>query len=182
MHLHALSLDMTQQSIVYVPFGQAEKLKSDLHTWYGFPMPFLEQFRYWQRPDSLAVAITPRDFEPPADLPFEALGMLLLRSDRDFRAVSTAFIRKFGHLATVRVLRPAGEALEDYLHGRTRPWPDEDPASRSFVLVMGKDGPLGRAIWRFIDGQLHLESELPKQYRPGVAIPLDDELDQELHR
>ena len=173
---------MTQQSIVYVPFGQAEKLKSDLHTWYGFPMPFLEQFRYWQRPDSLAVAITPRDFEPPADLPFEALGMLLLRSDRDFRAVSTAFIRKFGHLATVRVLRPAGEALEDYLHGRTRPWPDEDPASRSFVLVMGKDGPLGRAIWRFIDGQLHLESELPKQYRPGVAIPLDDELDQELHR
>jgi hypothetical protein len=162
---------MPYQAVPYHAFPESERLAAELVTWYGFPADLFADYAFWQRPDSGSVSMAPHVSRPLPELEYEAFGLLVLRTPRDFHAVSTAFIRRFGQLATQHVLRPEGQALTDYMQGVTSPWPERTDSPRGFEIVVGPEGPLGRGLWRSIDGVAHLESEFPKQYRPDWTPP-----------
>lgn len=121
---------------------------------YGFTLE-LTGYHLWQRGASQWIASEGvHGFSEQV----EAVGIRVSRRPPPRTQLSTAFIRRFCHQATVDVCHLAGDDATAYLQGRSLERPAEEAGER-IVFIDGE--PVGRG--RLRDGLLHCE--LPKAYR-----------------
>jgi hypothetical protein len=162
---------MSSNASTYAPLPTSNPLIETLVAHYGLPLELFDEYAFWERTDSGAVSISPKDAEP-GDYEYESFGMLVLRKGDRGSSASTAFLRRFGHLATRSRVDLEGQQLADYLAGKTIDYAPDDER-RGFVVVVGPHGPVGRAVWRHVDDRLFLESELARPYRilEPVTLP-----------
>ncbi len=165
---------MSSNASTYLPLSASSPLIETLMAHYGLPHGLFDEYRFWERADSGAVSIAPAGAEP-GGYDYESFGMLVLRKGDRGSSASTAFLRRFGHMATRNRVDLEGTGLADYLAGGTIDFgaDDEEHPRRGFVVVVGPNGPVGRAVWRHVNGRLLLESELARPYRilEPVTLP-----------
>lgn len=163
---------MSSNASTYLPLPATSPLLETLMSHYGLPGGLFDEYRFWERADSGAVSVAPAGAEP-GNYEYESFGMLVLRKGDRGSSASTAFLRRFGHMATRNRVDLEGAQLADYLAGGTIDCGADDEDQRGFVVVVGPNGPVGRAVWRHVDGRLLLESELARPYRilEPVTLP-----------
>ena len=154
---------MSNTASGYVPCPNTDQILAGLEFHYGIPPSAFDDWRFWSRMDSGVVSLAPADHEP-GDGVYESFGMMMVRRDDHPAAAGTAFVRRFGHLATRNTVQLEGAALANYLQGLPVDSGVADER-RGFVIVVGPHGPVGRGLWRRDDERMWLLSELAKPYR-----------------
>lgn len=131
---------------------------------FGVSRASLTDYRLWHRPGTPTVWIASVDAEPPRGPRVEAFGMVLMRDPPPGGKPTSAFVQRFGHLATRNVYSLSEAQAQAYLRAE----PVETAAvddGRGWAVARWGATVLGRAFWR--DGVL--ESQLKKSWRADLT-------------
>jgi hypothetical protein len=107
---------------------------------------------FWHRPGSPSIWIAARDCAPLAPATLESMGLLFMRHPPPRGYPTTAFLQRFGHLCTKRVVEVARQHALPLMLGESVDAPEE---LSSLAVVASEGLVLGRGFAR--EGKLVME-------------------------
>ncbi len=159
---------MSRACIGFEPYPQASLLVDYLARLFGMPAASWEAFQFWHRPGASAVWIAHRSNALPSAVRVETLGLVLFRQPPPRGYPTTAFLRRFGFLATRRLFWVNAKAGEFLMHGQALAIP-ADRLQRGPYIVRTPQAILGRGWARAGRLTLDCAKEWRKCMTPLVA-------------
>jgi hypothetical protein len=146
---------LSRDSDVFEPYPEPEAIWGYLEERFGMDPAAFAGYGLWHRPGTKAIWILAGDVEPPADLAVEWAGLAVMRQAPPRGFPTSAFLRRFGHLATKNVYEVDWDTALRLMYNHQLEYPALDERGGPYV-VRSPRGTVGRGWVR--KGRLALET------------------------